>query len=73
VRTLGEMDRHGVGLVGPLSFPGTPHPTIVVALTHPANRAPNLKRRWYKGCEGDAAEQALLQGALERVDFRHWR
>lgn len=68
MRTLCEMDRRGVGLVGPIHFPATPHPTVVVALTHPANRAPNVQRRWYQGLEGDAAEQALLRDALERVD-----
>jgi uracil-DNA glycosylase len=71
VRTLGEIDRRGVGLVGPIRFPSTPHPTVVVALTHPANRAPNVKRRWYQGLKGDAAEQALLRAALERIDFQH--
>lgn len=67
VRRLLELDRREAALVSPVRFPDVPHPTTVVALTHPANRGPNVLRRRYHGLCGDAAEQALLHDALERV------
>lgn len=67
LRTLQELDAHGVSLVDSARFPDVQQVTTVVALTHPANRAPNVRRRRYNGLEGDAAEQALLQDALKRV------
>ncbi|MGZ3665075.1 MAG: uracil-DNA glycosylase family protein [Ktedonobacterales bacterium] len=67
LRTLQEVDARGVALVDSAGFPGVQQVTAVVALTHPANRAPNVRRRRYNGLEGDAAEQALLQDALMRV------
>lgn len=65
VRTLSEMDAQGSGLVGPIQFTEMPYPTVVVALTHPANRVPNVARRQYRGLVGDTAEQVLLRDALE--------
>ncbi len=67
LRTLQEMDQRGVALLDAVRFPDVPHVTTVVALTHPANRAPNVRRRRYQGLEGDAAEQALLHDALKQA------
>lgn len=63
-RTLQDIDRLGAALIFPVNFTDVPRATAVVALTHPANRAPNVKRRHYKGHEGDDAEMALLRDAL---------
>jgi len=59
-----------MALVYPVRFPSVLHPTPVLALTHPANRAPNVRYRQYKGVEGDAAEQALLANAVEWGGFQ---
>lgn len=63
-RTLSEVDQRGAALVYPANVPSVPHATAVAAMTHPANRAPNVKRRHYKDQEGDAAEMALMHDAL---------
>lgn len=67
LRTLPEADQRGVALVNAVHFPGVPHATTVVALTHPANRAPIVRWRRYHDLEGDAAEQELLREALQQV------
>ncbi len=69
LRTLQEVDARGVALIDSAHFPGVQQVTTVAALTHPANRAPNVRRRRYNGLEGDAAEQALLHDALKRAGF----
>lgn len=69
VHSLRELDQRHLALIYPVQFPGLPHPTAVAALTHPANRAPNVRYRQYNGLGGDAAEQALLADAMERVDM----
>ncbi len=72
LHTLQEMDQRGVALVDAVRFPDVPHATAVVALTHPANRTPNVRRRRYQGLEGDAAELALLQDALKQTASLDW-
>jgi hypothetical protein len=69
VHSLRELDQRHVALVYPVQFPGVPHLTAVVALTHPVNRAPNVRYRQYNGLEGEAAEQALLSDAVTGVGF----
>ncbi|HEY7848810.1 MAG TPA: hypothetical protein VIC27_02035 [Ktedonobacterales bacterium] len=63
-RHLADLDGSAAALVYPVQFPGVPHSTAVVALTHPANRGPNVKRRSYNGQVGDAAECALVRDGL---------
>jgi hypothetical protein len=70
--TLQELDRRAVALVYPVHFPGILHATAVAAVTHPANRTPNVARRHYtdwmgKDWVGDAAERAILHDALACV------
>jgi uracil-DNA glycosylase len=43
-------------------------PCVIVALTHPALRGPNLWRRRFGSHVGHEAEIALLQAALSRAD-----
>jgi hypothetical protein len=63
--TLQELDHRDTALVRGARFPGAPHLTTLVALTHPANREPNVKRRRYHGLEGNGAEHALVRDGLE--------
>ena len=63
-RHLSDVDERGGALVYPVRFPGMPHPTAVVALTHPANRGPNVLRRRYGAATGVVAEQALIRDGL---------
>ncbi|HZC05290.1 MAG TPA: uracil-DNA glycosylase family protein [Ktedonobacterales bacterium] len=61
---LSDVDKSAGALVYPVHFPGVPHPSAVVALTHLANRGPNVKRRRYRELEGPDAERALIHEAL---------
>lgn len=58
---LQDVDSRGRSLVRDVQFPGVAHPTTVVALTHPANRGPNVKRRRYGDLTGNAAEVAMIR------------
>jgi hypothetical protein len=69
-KTLRDIDQLKVALVHPVEFPGVSHATAVVALTHPANRPPNVKRRRYQGQGGDAAEMLLLHDALVATSWQ---
>ncbi len=63
-RHLSDLDGSAVALAYPVQFPGVRYPTAVVALTHPANRGPNVKRRQYGKLSGDLAECALVHDGL---------
>jgi uracil-DNA glycosylase len=67
VRSIQELDERTTALVSRVWFPGLAQPCEVLALTHPAHRAPNVTRRHHRGAHGDAAELALLHEALTRV------
>lgn len=68
-RTTCELDERGVALVPHVQFPGLPHPTAMVALTHPAIWAPNARRRAFDNKTGTSAERALLQAGVKLCTF----
>ena len=68
---LQELDRRNAALIRSAQFPGVRHLTTVVALTHPANRGPNVKRRRYHDLEGVVAEDALVRDSLEACGLLH--
>lgn len=61
---LQEIDGRDKALVRDVQFPGVAHRATVVALTHPANRGPNVKRRRYHDLKGKDAESALVRDGL---------
>ena len=69
MESLEMLDRGKRALVYPATFPGVPHSVAVVALTHPAFRHLNVPRRRYKTLSGDAAEQAMLKDALDKISM----
>lgn len=70
VTSLHALDQRGRAFVLPVNFPGVAHTAAIVALTHPAYRHVNVRRRRFDGLEGDAAEVALLQEALSHAGGR---
>lgn len=70
-RHLSDLDARGAALVYPVRFPGMPHPTAVVALTHPANRGPNVSRRRYGDASGHVAELSLVRDGLLASGLTH--
>jgi len=65
--TFAALDRNGVALVYPVTFATLAHPAAVATLVHPSYRHINIKLRQYKGLQGDHAEVALLQDAVQLV------
>jgi hypothetical protein len=61
---MADLDGSAAALVYPVQFSGMSYPTAVVALTHPANRGPNVKRRRYGNLRENAAECALIHNGL---------
>lgn len=72
-RTTRNLDVRGTALVPDIHFPHVPHPTTVVALTHPAIWASNVRWRCYSSgdttYEGAAAEKALLRDGVAHCAF----
>jgi len=66
-KTWKDMDQNNAAFLYPLMLPDVPHPAVVVGLVHPSYRKPNVKRRFYRNLEGEAAELALLQDALAKA------
>jgi uracil-DNA glycosylase len=62
------LDACNAALLTPVWLAGVPHPTTLVALTHPAQRPLNVGRRRYRRLVGDAAERALLREALAQLE-----
>ncbi|MCB8984470.1 MAG: hypothetical protein H6659_11640 [Ardenticatenaceae bacterium] len=66
-QTLTEIDACGP-VVHPVSFQGVPqHQCAVVALTHPTMRPVNVRRRRYRGEQGNEAEIRMVQEGLAAV------
>jgi len=66
-QTLTEIDACGP-VAHPVSFQGVPeHQCAVVALTHPSIRPVNVRRRRYRGEQGNEAEIRMVQEGLAAV------
>jgi len=72
-RTTRDVDARGAALVPDVHFPHVSHSTTVVALTHPAIWASNVRWRRYSAggntYEGAGAEKALLRDGIARCAF----
>ena len=62
-RSLGELDSTNRQIVTGAHFCGGTVVSTVIALTHPAMRHLNVRRRTYRGLTGNAAEVELLRSA----------
>ncbi|HLJ82068.1 MAG TPA: hypothetical protein VKT52_11310, partial [Ktedonobacterales bacterium] len=68
--SLRQLDEQHNALLPAVQFPECPHPTTVVALTHPGYWPRNVISRRYMGprhgpLSGRAAEEALLQDGVQ--------
>jgi hypothetical protein len=69
-KSLRQLDEQRVALLPTIQFPGCPHPTTTVALTHPGYWPRNVISRRYMSqrhgpLSGRAAETALLQDGVQ--------
>ena len=63
-RSLRALDMHRTALLPSVQFKDCPHPTTVVALTHPSYWPRNVINRRYGLLERDSAERALLSDGV---------
>lgn len=69
---LQDVDSRGASLVSGVQFPGVRHPVTVVALTHPANRGPNVKRRHYGDLAANPAEVTMILDGCKACGLVQW-
>ncbi|MFZ7311783.1 hypothetical protein [Comamonas jiangduensis] len=64
-RTLPELDAADAALIPEVTLNG--HTFAAAVLTHPSFRHINVKRRRYKGLEGEKAEEQMIYDALHKT------